>query len=119
MEAPTWLRPAILGGIVGAIATVFVGFNQGGWMLGGSADRMAEQRSVAAVTQALIPVCIGQSKADPEAAAKLKQFCALETSYQRHEFVMKSGWATMPAAESPNSDLADACADALSKVNQT
>jgi hypothetical protein len=79
----------------------------------------AEQRSVAAVTQALTPVCIGQSKADPEAAAKLKQFGALETSYQRHEFVMKSGWATVPAAESPNSDLADACADALSKVNPT
>jgi hypothetical protein len=30
MEAPTWLRPASLGGIVGAIATVFVGFDQGG-----------------------------------------------------------------------------------------
>ena len=52
METPTWLKPAILGGIVGAIATVFVGFNQGGWMLGGSAERMAQQRSVAAVTQA-------------------------------------------------------------------
>ena len=116
METPTWLKPAILGGIVGAIATMFVGFNQGGWMLGGSAERMAQQRSVAAVTQAFIPVCISQSKADPEAAAKLKQLGALETSYQRHEFVMKSGWATVPAAESPNSDLADACADALSKV---
>ena len=36
METPTWLKPAILGGIVGAIATVFVGFNEGGWMLGGA-----------------------------------------------------------------------------------
>jgi hypothetical protein len=98
---------------------VFVGFNQGGWILGGSAERMAQQRSVAAVTQALIPVCISQSKADPEAAAKLKQLGALETSYERHEFVMKSGWATVPAAASPNSDLADACADALSKVKPT
>ena len=119
METPTWLKPAILGGIVGAIATIFVGFNQGGWVLGGSAERMAQQRSVAAVTQALIPVCISQSKADPEAAAKQKQLGALETSYERHEFDMKSGWATLPAAESPNSDLADACADALSKAKPT
>jgi hypothetical protein len=71
------------------------------------------------VAQALIPVCINQSKADPEATAKLKQLGALETSYERHEFVMKIGWATLPAAESPNSDLADAGADALSKAKPT
>ena len=46
---------------------------------------MAQQRSIAAVAQALIPVCINQSKADPEATAKLKQLGALETSYERHE----------------------------------
>ena len=119
METPTWLKPAILGGIVGAVATVFVGFNQGGWVLGGSAERMAQQRSVAAVTQALIPVCISQSKTDPQGVAKLKQLGALETSYERRDFVMKSGWATVPAAEQPNSDLADACADVLSKVKPT
>ena len=111
METPTWLKPAILGGIVGAIATVFVGFNQGGWVLGGSAERMAQQRSVAAVTQALIPVCISQSKADPEATAKLKQLGALETSYERHEFVMKSG---CPGFSTMNSRL---WADEYSQTN--
>ena len=80
---------------------------------------MAQQRSIAAVAQALIPVCINQSKADPEATAKLKQLGALETSYERHEFVMKSGWATMPAAGAPNSDLAAACAEVLLKPTPT
>jgi hypothetical protein len=28
---------------------------------------------------------------------------------------MKAGWATMPAADAPNRDLASACADMLSK----
>ena len=70
MEAPTWLKPAILGGVVGAIATIVVGFNQAGWMLGSSAEKMAQERSAAAVTEALVPVCIGQSKADPEVAMK-------------------------------------------------
>jgi len=115
MEAPTWLKPAITGAIVGAIATMFVGFTQGGWMLGSSAERMAEQRSAAAVIKALVPVCIGQSKADPEATAKLAQLRALTSSYEQRDFVMKSGWATVPAAESPNSDLAEACVEVLLK----
>jgi hypothetical protein len=119
MEAPIWLKPAILGGIVGAIATVFLGFNQGGWVLGGTAERMAAQRSFLAVTEALVPVCIGQSKADPDAVAKLQQLDALKTSYERRDFVMNSGWATIAAAKSPNSDLADACAKVLAQANAT
>ena len=119
MEAPIWLKPAILGGVVGAIATMVVGFNQGGWMLGSSAERMAQERSAAAVTEALVPVCIGQSKADPEVAVKLAQLRALSSSYEQRQFVEKSGWATMPAAGTPNSDLASACAEVLLKPTST
>ena len=119
MEAPTWLKPAIAGAVVGAIATMFVGFNEGGWLLGSSAERMSEQRSAAAVIEALVPVCISQSKADPETSAKLEQLGVLESSYERRDFVMKTGWATMPAADSPNSDLAAACAQVLSEAKQS
>ena len=119
MEAPKWLKPAILGGLVGAIATIVVGFNQGGWMLGGSAEKMAQERSAAAVTEALVPVCIGQSKADPEVAMKLAELKALTSSYEQRDFVMKSGWATMPASDAPNLDLATACAEVLLKPTQT
>ncbi|MCI0431653.1 MAG: hypothetical protein L0210_14070 [Rhodospirillales bacterium] len=119
MEAPTWLKPAILGGVVGAIATIVVGFNQAGWMLGGSAEKMAKERSAAAVIEALVPVCIGQSNADPEVAMKLAQLKALSSSYQQRDFVMKSGWATMPASDAPNGDLAAACAEVLLKPTPT
>jgi len=119
MEAPIWLKPAILGGVAGAIATIAVGFNQGGWMLSGSAEKMAQARSAAAVTEALVPVCIGQSKADPEVTMKLAQLKALSSSYEQREFVMKSGWATIPAAGAPNSDLAAACAEVLLKPTPT
>jgi hypothetical protein len=118
MGAPDWLKPAIAGGIVGAIATMVLGFNQGGWWLDSSAERMAEQRASLAVTEALVPVCIGQSKTDPEAGAKLEQFGAIASPYERRTFVMESGWATMPMAEAPNSDLAEACAKEL-KAQQT
>ena len=119
MEAPVWLKPAITGGLVGAVATMIAGFSYGGWMLGSSAEKMAEQRSTAAVTEALVPVCIGQSKADPEVTMKLAQLKALSTSYEQREFVMKSGWATISASDAPNGDLAEACAEVLIKPAQT
>lgn len=119
MEAPAWLKPAISGGLVGAVATIIVGFSYGGWMLGSSAETMAEQRSATAVTQALVPVCIAQSNTDPQVAGKLVELMALTSPYQQREFVMKSGWATMPASAEPNDDLAEACAEALTKPLQT
>ena len=114
-----WVKPALLGAVVGSIATMALGFSQAGWVLGGTAERSAQQRSVAAVTEALVPVCISQSQSDPESSAKLGQLAGMKTSYERRDFVVKAGWATVPAAEKPNSELAAACAEALSKPAQT
>lgn len=108
-----------MGAVAGGIATMVLGFNQGGWVLGGTAERMAGQRSQAAVTAALVPVCISQSKMDPDATAKFAQFKAIASSYERRDFVMKAGWATVPAAASPDGDLASACADVLAKATQS
>jgi hypothetical protein len=119
MQAPAGIKPAILGAVVGAIATMVLGFTQGGWYLGSSAERMAKEQSAEAVTAALVPVCVSQSRADPEVAAKLSQLGGMTSSYERRDFVMKAGWATMPATEAPNSDLAMACAEVLSKAAGT
>jgi alpha/beta superfamily hydrolase len=114
-----WLKSAIVGAAVGAIATALVGFGYGGWVSGSSAERMASQQSAAAVTAALLPVCVSQSKADPEAIAKTQHVGALGSQYERSAFVMRTGWATMPAAQSPNSDLAAACAEVLARAAQS
>lgn len=116
MQAPTWLKPGIMGAVVGGIATMIVGFNYGGWYLGSSAETLAQQRSNAAVVEALVPVCISQSQTDPETVAKLKAFRAIKSSYEQRDFVMKAGWATMPAAGAPDQALASACADVLAKT---
>jgi len=116
MQTPTWLKPAIMGAIAGGIATMIVGFNYGGWYLGSSAETLANKQSTAAVTAALVPVCISQSQADPEGATKLEAFSAIKSSYEQRDFVMKAGWATMPKADAPNQDLASACADVLAKT---
>lgn len=118
MNIPTWTKPAVVGVIAGAVATMVLGFSQGGWYTGSSAERLAKQRSEMAVVEALIPICVSRSKLDPESVAKLAQFGAMKTSYEQRDFVMKTGWATMPAAEQPDRDLASACAEALSKPTQ-
>ena len=91
MKPPTWLSPAIVGMVVGSIVTVFVGFNYGGWVSDSSAERMANQQSTAAVVAALLPVCISQSRADPEAIAKIQHLGALGFWYDRRDFVMTTG----------------------------
>lgn len=118
MRIPTWAKPAIVGAIVGAVATMILGFTQGGWYTNNSAERLADQRSAAAVIDALIPICVSQSKLDPDSMNKLEELVAMKSSYEQRDFVMKTGWATMPSADEPDRDLAAACADVLSKPAQ-
>ena len=119
MQMLTWLKPAIIGAALGAVTTALVGFNYGGWVSGRSAEQMANRQSIAAVTAALLPVCVIQSRADPEAIAKTQHVGALSSLYERRAFVMRTGWATMPAAQSPDSDLAAACAAVLAKATES
>ncbi|MBL8709045.1 MAG: hypothetical protein JNL25_07625 [Rhodospirillaceae bacterium] len=116
MQSPSWIKPGILGAIVGGIATMIVGFSYGGWYLGSSADSMAQKQSDAAVIAALVPVCVGKSQIDPQAATKLVALGAMKTSYEQRDYVMKAGWATMPAATAPDRNLATACAEMLTKT---
>ena len=115
MQVPTWTKPGITGAIVGSIATMIIGFSQGGWYSGGSAERLAQETAEVAVIDALVPICVNQSKLVPDTTSKLGQLTAMKTSYEQRDFVIKSGWATMPATDAPNRDLASKCADALVK----
>lgn len=113
MSYPAWLNPAIAGAVLGAGATVIFGFSQGGWYSTGSAERLADARSAAAVVNALVPVCVGQSKLDPTAAATIKKMATMITDYEKRDTVIKAGWATLSPVEGPNRDVAAACADVL------
>jgi hypothetical protein len=47
---------------------------------------------------------------------KLDELNTVTSSYGRRDFVMKAGWATMPATEAPNRDVAMACAEAIAEA---
>jgi hypothetical protein len=113
-KAP-WLKPGIWGAVLGSITTMIVGFAWMGWVLGGTADRIALERSTAAVVAALTPSCVSSFMKQPDAVVKLKELQATDTWRQR-EFVEAGGWATPTGDKHPNSSVAGACADQLVKM---
>jgi hypothetical protein len=112
---PEWLKPAVWGVIAGVVGTMFVGFTWLGWTLGGTAERVALERSTAAVVVALTPVCVANFLRQPDAPAKLAEFQKTE-SWKQRQVIEEGGWATPPGDQSPNSGLAGACAEALVKA---
>ena len=64
------LKRLLQGAVAGAIATIFVGFNWGGWSLRSTADKVAKEQSELAVVAALAPVCADKFRALPDVAAK-------------------------------------------------
>ncbi len=112
MNTPEWLKPGLSGAAAGAVALAIVGFSWAGWVTGGTAKQMASDQAKLEVVAALVPICVEQSKQDPQVAEKLTQLKAA-SSYRRSDMLMKVGWATMPGSSDPNRRVASACMDKL------
>lgn len=119
MKIPASLKPGLAGAALGAVATMAIGFSSGGWYTTKSAERLADDRSSVAVVNALVPVCVAQSKLDPNGAAKITEMTKMVTSYEQRDYVLKAGWATTSGEETANRDVATACADVLLKARQS
>ena len=112
MNTPGWLKPGLYGAAAGAAALAIVGFSWGGWVTGGTAEQMASDQARLGVVAALVPICMEQSKQDPQVVETLAQLKDA-SSYQRSGMLMKAGWATMPGSTDPNRQVASACMEKL------
>lgn len=92
---------------------LIVGFNWGGWVSGGTAQKMANTAASSAVVARLAPICVAQFNQDPQKDQKLSEFKAITSSYDRATYLRKQTWAVMPGEKTPNNDVADACAKLL------
>jgi hypothetical protein len=119
VKIPASLKPGLIGAALGAVATMVIGFSQGGWYTTRSAEQLADDRTDVAVVGALVPFCVAQSKLDPDGTAKITAMTKMVTSYEQRDYVMKAGWATASGSETPNRDVATACADVLLKARQS
>jgi hypothetical protein len=109
------LTRLLQGAAAGAVATLIIGFNWGGWVTGGTAKEMTQQGSTAAVIAALSPICVDKFQHSNEAVANMVELKKV-SSYQQGSFIEKGGWATLPGSDSANSSVARACAEMLSNL---
>jgi hypothetical protein len=116
MQMPSILQGESLtrllqGAAVGAVATMIVGFNWGGWSLSSTADKMAKEQSDLAVVRALAPVCADKFRALPDAAAKTVALSKVDSWKRADEFPKE--FVTLPGETYPSSALVNACSTLL------
>ena len=112
MNTPEWLRPGLYGAVVGAVVVGVVGFTLGGWVTGGTSNDRAMAMARDDVVASMVPVCLDLARSDPARADKMATIRDAST-YRRRDALMEAGWATMPGAETPNRDIAQACLEKL------
>jgi hypothetical protein len=99
--------------VAAALLTMIAGFNWGGWVTGGTALQRANTGARDAVLSRLTPICVAQFNLDAQRGAKLDELKAITSSRERPEYVKTQGWATMPGEQTPDNDVANACARLL------
>ncbi len=109
--------PGLWGAAGGAIVLAIIGFAWGGWVTGGTAQKMAEEMAEDAVVGRLAPICVVQYNQDSEKDQKLKELKE-ESSWKRDDYVEKQGWATMPGEKEADSKVAEKCAELLVELGQ-
>jgi hypothetical protein len=110
------LKRLLQGAAAGAVATIFVGFYWGGWSLGSTAIKLADEQANAAVVAALTPICVEKFLQNSDAKANLAVLQKISTTWERGDYLEKGGWATRPGATSPDYRLARECAEKLVQV---
>jgi hypothetical protein len=105
------------------VATV-VGFHWGGWVTGGSAQKMAEESAAQARQELAAVVCVDRFMAAPDAGVKLAALKEITSSYGQSQFVEDGGWAIIVPANASTTDYkaraddrkaAGLCAEELGK----
>jgi len=103
------------GAAVGAVATMIIGFNWGGWSLESTAEKRADEASRTAVVAVLAPICVDKFQHAANATDNLIEL-KKASSYMQGSFVEKGGWATSPGTDKANSAVAQACATMLGNL---
>jgi hypothetical protein len=111
MQVPSILlgesRTRLLQGIaIGAVASMAIGFSWGGWVTGGTANKLAADRAGAAVVAVLTPICVAEFLQGGDAQANLAALRKINSNWEQGQYLEKGGWATPPGATSSDYELA-------------
>lgn len=127
MKTPSFLAPYVDGDsptrlfqglAVGAIATLIVGFNWGGWELGSTVEEKVSAARETALVSALAPICASKFQLAATTNTDLVTELKAVKSWRRDSHLMEAGWATFPGGAEPDSAVAEACATLLTESLQ-
>src|SRR6266567_3961433 len=104
MQVPASVKPAIWGAIGGAVAAMIIGFVWGGWVTGGTVERMVVTSAEGASVLALTPLCVAKGEQQPEQLVLWKK----ESAWSRGDFVIKARSAVAKACASTLVEAMDA-----------
>jgi hypothetical protein len=110
------IKLGLWSGVGGALITMYVGFNFGGWMTNGGAVAMAKDNATTAVAERLGIICVAQFNRDTTKSQKLIEMKGKD-AWENGRYIDKQSWAIMPGDEKPENGVADACAKQLSKTS--
>ena len=114
LQGPSLTR-LLQGAAVGAVVTMVVGFNWGGWSTESTASKRADEASRSAVVTVLAPICVDKFQHSADVTSNLVELKKVST-YMQGSFVEKGGWATPPGSDKANSAVASACATMLGNL---
>jgi hypothetical protein len=117
MELPEFLEGKSLtrllqGAAAGAVATMIVGFNWGGWMLSRDIDKIVTEKVAAASIVFLGERCADKFNAQSDALEKKAVLRATESDYEKGKLLPKE-WVTLDGGYYPNSDLVTLCSNLI------
>jgi hypothetical protein len=95
----------------GIVATMIVGFTWGGWVTGGSAQKMVNDAADQARAEVAAAVCVQEFMQAADAGVQLASLKQITSSWAREDFVEEGGWAMIASEE--YDDAADLCAKRL------
>lgn len=99
-----------------SVLTMAVGFTVGGWVTGGSADRMAQEARNDAQAELVASVCAANFRTLPTAQAAHEELVALSNLRQR-QFVLDQPWAQVPGVATVSRAAATRCAQMISEMD--
>ena len=109
------IKRLVQGAAAGAVVTMIVGFNWGGWSIESTAAKRADDASRSAVVAVLAPICVDKFQHSADVTNNMVELKKVST-YMQGSFVEKGGWATTPGTDKTNSAVARACAETLDKT---
>ncbi len=96
------------------VATLVIGFGFGGWITGGTSQRLIAEAADGARHQLAAAICVDEFMAAKDARTRLADLKKAEW-YTRDKLVAANGWATMPDRKEPNMVVAEMCAAKLAE----